>query len=43
MAIPPPPNVALSIENDENETKLHGEYDYECIRNSLSTYPLFSW
>ncbi len=27
----------------QNETKLHGEYDYECIRNSLSTYPLPSW
>ncbi len=22
----------------KNETKLHGEYDYECIRNSLSTF-----
>ncbi len=27
-------------ENDQNEMKLHGEYDYECIRNSLSFYPV---
>ncbi len=25
-----------------NKTKLNGEYDYECIRNTLSTYPLLS-
>ncbi len=28
-----------SFENDQNEMKLHSEYDYECIRNSLSSYP----
>ncbi len=27
-----------SCENDQNETKLHSEYDYESIRNSLSTF-----
>ncbi len=26
---------------DQNEMKLHGIYDYECIKNSLSTYPLW--
>ncbi len=28
-------------ENNRNEMKLHGEYDYECIRNSLSSYPIW--
>ncbi len=28
--------------NDQNEMKLHGKYDYECIRNSLSSYPVLS-
>ncbi len=27
---------------DQNEMKLQGEYDYECIRNSLSSYPILS-
>ncbi len=29
-------------ENDHNEMKLHGEYDYECIRDSLSSYPVLT-
>ncbi len=35
-------NVADQIwcENDQNETKLHDEYDHEYIRNSLSSYPV---
>ncbi len=28
--------------NDQNEMKLHSEYDYECIRDSLSSYPVLS-
>ncbi len=37
-------NVSDQIwrENDQIKIKLHSEYDYECIRNSLSTYPLLS-
>ncbi len=37
-------NVSDQIwgEDDQIKMKLHSEYDYECIRNSLSTYPLLS-
>ncbi len=37
-------NVSDQIwhENDQNEMKLHVEYDYECISNSLSSYPALS-
>ncbi len=37
-------NVSDQIwrENDQIEMKSHSKYDYECIRNSLSTYPLLS-
>ncbi len=28
--------------NDQNEMKLHSEYDYECISNSLSSYHVLS-
>ncbi len=37
-------NVSDQIghEMTTNETKLNGEYDYECIRNTLSTYPSLS-
>ncbi len=37
-------NVSDQIwrENYQNEMKLNGEYDYECIRNSLSSYPVLS-
>ncbi len=30
----------LWYENDQNEMKLHWEYDYESIRNSMSTFPV---
>ncbi len=37
-------NVSDQIwhENDQIEMKLPREYDYECIRNSLSMYALLS-
>ncbi len=30
------------FKNDRTEMKLHGEYDYKCIRNSLSSYAVLS-
>ncbi len=33
-------NYSTWCKNDQNEMKLHSEYDYDCIRNSLSSYPL---
>ncbi len=29
------------MQNDQNETKLHNKYDYECIRNTLSLIHYF--
>ncbi len=29
------------MQNDRNEMKLHNEYDYECIRNTLSLIHYF--
>ncbi len=38
-------NVSDQIwhENDQIEMKLHSEYDYECMKNSLTMYPLLFW